>query len=69
LEHQHDRPSEETCLIYEGDSKCGKAPSQPLREFVLLPPINMQLTTFVTLTGITIEGVGKFVAEIVISLS
>jgi len=65
LEHKHHRPGEEICLIYEGDSKCGKAPSQALREFVLLPRINMQLATFVTLTGISMEGEGKFVAEII----
>jgi len=65
LEHLHRRPSEETCLIYEGDPKCGKAASQPLREFVLLPRINMQLATFVTLTGIVIEGEEKFVTEII----
>jgi hypothetical protein len=62
---QHRRPSEETCLIYEGDSKYGSAPSQPLREFVLLPRINMQLATFVTLTGTAIEGEEKFVVEII----
>ena len=65
LEHQHCRPSEETCLIYEGDPKCGKAATQPLREFVLQPRINMQLATFVTLTGIVIEGEGKFVRGII----
>lgn len=62
---QHRRHSEETCLIYGGDSKRGKAPSQPLREFVSLPRINMQLATFVTLTGTEIECEGKYVAEII----
>ena len=31
----------------------------------MLPRINMQLATFVTLTGIVIEGEGKFETEII----